>query len=381
MTLQQTRIIICRSNPVAPDPRVEKEAASLTEAGYQISVIGWDRSALSPLHEKKDGYEVYRIPILAQYGMGLGNLPKLARWQVRLFLYLLIHRKDFDIVHACDFDTVLPRLLMKLFFKKKLIYDIFDFYPDHLRNTPAWIKQAIRTLDYWIINWANAVILVDDARREQIKETTPRRLSIIYNSPEDSYSPNNKIRSSSPGVIKLSYVGLFQKERGLFEILSIVKKHPKWTLDMAGFGGDEEDVHAVCTELQNVNWHGTVPYEKALELSQKADVLFATYDPKIPNHKYSSPNKLFEAMMLGKPIIVSRDTNMDMIVAKHDCGMIVNYGNETELEDTLLKLANDPQLRKRLGENARKAYASHYSWSIMKSRLIELYSQVQQAHV
>jgi glycosyltransferase involved in cell wall biosynthesis len=236
-------------------------------------------------------------------------------------------------------------------------------------------------LDYRIINYADAVIIVDDVRREQIKETTPQRLSIIYNSPEDSNSPISKTKSPAQGTINLSYVGLFQKERGLFEILSVMKKHPKWALDMAGFGGDEEAIHAVCTELQNVNWHGTVPYEKALELSARADSLFATYDPSIPNHRYSSPNKLFEAMMLGKPIIVARDTNMDKTVSKHDCGMIVNYGNEIELEEALLKLANDPKLRKRLGDNARKAYDTHYSWNIMKSRLIELYLQVQQVHV
>ena len=146
---------------------------------------------------------------------------------------------------------------------------------------------------------------------------------------------------------------------------------------MAGFGGDEKAIHAACAKLQNVKWHGRISYDKALELSAQADVLFATYDPSIPNHRYSSPNKLFEAMMLGKPIIVARNTNMDIIVSKHNCGIIVEYGDEKELEEALLKLANDLELRKKLGANARKAYETNYSWDIMKSRLVELYSQVQ----
>ncbi len=369
-------ILICRSNPVAPDPRVEKEAAVLTEAGHRVSVIGWDRSTSFPINEKKGQYEIYRIPIPAKYGMGMGNLIKLLSWQARLSLWLYIHRGEVDILHACDFDTVLPCLLMKLIFGKKLIYDIFDFYPDHLRNTPLWIKQAIRKLDYWIITRADAIILVDDSRREQIKETTPLRLSVIYNSPEDNNPLKKNSESPLRNNIKLAYVGLLQKERGLLEILSIMEKHPQWTLDVAGFGGDEEVIHAVCKGLPNVNWHGTVQYKDALELSSQADILFATYDPTIPNHRYSSPNKLFEAMMLGKPIIVCHNTNMDMIVSQHNCGIVVAYGNELELENALLRLANDPALCASLGNNARKAYETYYSWNIMKSRLIELYSQI-----
>jgi len=372
-----TSILICRSNPVTPDPRVEKEAASLVGAGYQVNVIGWDRSAYHPVDEHKDGYKIHRIPILSHYGMGLGNFTKLAKWQVRLLGWLYANRKEYDVLHACDFDTVLPCLVMKMIFGKKLVYDIFDFYPDHLRNTPLWVKQTIRRLDYWIINMADAVILVDDARREQIKETRPRRLFIIYNSPQDSTYNYSVHISSLKGGLHLTYVGLFQKERGLLEVISLLNRHPEWTLDMAGFGGDEEAIYKACKDIPNIHWHGQVDYDKALHLSSQADVLFATYDPSIPNHRYSSPNKLFEAMMLGKPIIVARDTNMDKIVSENDCGIVVTYGGETELEEALLKLANDPGLRKWLGENARKAYETNYSWNIMKARLIELYSQIR----
>ena len=381
MNSQPVSTLICRSNPVAPDPRVEKEADSLVEAGYRVSVIGWDRSGSFPLVEKKGDYDVHRIPIPAKYGMGMGNLIKLLNWQIRLFLWIYTHRKDFKILHACDFDTVLPCVLIKYFFGKKLVYDIFDFYPDHLRNTPRWIKQIVHKIDYWVINHADAVILVDDSRCEQIKGTKPKRLSVIYNSPEDFPTKLRGFEPSPKGNLRLTYVGLLQHERGLIEILNTIKKHPNWVLEFAGFGGDEDMISSLCKDMPNVNWHGRVSYEKALELTQQADVLFATYDPAIPNHKYSSPNKLFEAMMLGKPIIVARNTNMDVLVSKHDCGIIVEYGNETELEEALLQLANDLELRKRLGDNARKAYETKYSWDIMKTRLIELYSQVQKSHV
>jgi glycosyltransferase involved in cell wall biosynthesis len=376
MVSYSSRILIIRSNPVAPDPRVEKEARALVEAGYEVQVVGWDRSASHPAHEKKEGYQIHRMPIRSQYGMGLGNLPKLAAWQVRLLLWLLAHRRGYDALHACDFDTVIPCLVMKLAFGKKLIYDIFDFYPDHLRNTPAWIKRAIRKLDYWIINHADGVILVDDTRREQIKETSPRRLFVIYNSPQDTAIQYPNYNPSAKGKLHLAYVGLFQKERGLLEVASLLKKHPEWTLDMAGFGGDEEAIRTACSDVPNINWHGRVDYEKALQLSSQADVLFATYDPSIPNHRYSSPNKLFEAMMLAKPIVVARNTNMDTMIADNNCGLVVVYGDVNELEQAFITLADNPTLREQLGRNARKAYDTTYKWGIMKHRLQELYAQV-----
>jgi glycosyltransferase involved in cell wall biosynthesis len=371
-----TRILFCRSNPVAPDPRVEKEARALAEAGYQVDVIGWDRSASLAVIEKRDGYNIHRIQIGAEYGTGMGNIFKLLTWQLLLLRWLLAHRRNFDAIHACDFDTVLPCMVLKFLFGKKLIYDIFDFYPDHLRHTPRWITNFIRRLDYWVINRVDAVILVDDFRRQQIKGTTPPQLSIIYNSPENSSFATESFETSPAGRLRLTYVGLFQRERGLLEMLGILAKHPEWSLEMAGFGGDEDEIYSASKKLPNVNWHGIVPYKQAIQLSSQADVLFATYDPSIPNHRYSSPNKLFEAMMLAKPIIVARDTNMDEIISRSDCGIVVSYGNVAELENALQQLAESPALRKRLGQNARVAYETLYDWDIMKSRLIRLYSLV-----
>ena len=51
------------------------------------------------------------------------------------------------MVHACDFDTILPALMCKWLWKIKVIYDIFDFYADHLRATPNLIKRMIRAVD------------------------------------------------------------------------------------------------------------------------------------------------------------------------------------------------------------------------------------------
>ncbi|HXF84121.1 MAG TPA: glycosyltransferase family 4 protein [Anaerolineales bacterium] len=374
------RILICRSNPVAPDPRVEKEASALVEAGHMVTILAWDRTAKIAAQEEQNGISIHRLAIRSDFGKGLRNLPALLRWQWGLLKWLRRHRREYDAVHACDFDTVIPCLLAKFLWDKRLVYDIFDFYADHVHPIPAWIRLLIQILDFWIINRADAVILADDSRRNQISTTKPKRLYVIYNTPEDVITKYRLLSSSSSDTFRLAYVGLLQKERGLVEVLSVLKKHPEWTLDIAGFGGDEDVIHKICMNMPNVTWHGRVPYERALKLSACADVLFATYDPAIPNHRYSSPNKLFEAMMLGKPIIVSHGTNIDRIVLDHQCGIVIPYGDINKLEDAFLQLANDHLLRKKLGNNGRKAYETFYNWDIMKTRLIGLYSQISAEH-
>ena len=338
-----------------------------------MQVVGWDRTGELPLQEDQAGLTVFRLPIRAAFGQGMGNLPQLIRWQWGLWRWLLRHRNEFDAIHACDFDTILPALWLKTFFGKKVVYDIFDFYADHLRATPEWIKNVIREVDLWAIGRADALILVDDARREQVARSKPRKLEVIYNSPEDLDEHAVPYVPSPAGSLRLAYIGLLQVERGLLEMLAVLKGHPSWHLDLAGFGGDEATIYAASELLPNVQRYGRVQYDRALELSAATDVLFATYDPKIPNHRYSSPNKIFEAMMLGKPVIVASGTNMDRMIAKADCGLIVPYGDMGALEAALQSLADDPELVQRLGRSARQAYETQYSWGIMSLRLVELY--------
>jgi glycosyltransferase involved in cell wall biosynthesis len=367
------QVLICRSNPVAPDPRVEKEARCLSMAGYSASVLGWDRSGLLPTRDRIDCVEVLRRRIRAGYARGLMNLLPLLRWQVDLLKWLLCSRGRYDLIHACDFDTILPALFYKVLYKKKVIYDIFDFYADHLRATPERIKRLIRLLDFWAIEHADAVILVDDARHLQIAGAHPQQVVVIYNSPEDISATLTPNQVSHDSGLRLSYVGLIQVERGLLQVLEVMSCHPEWTLELAGFGGDEAIILERARELPNVKWHGRVPYHISIELSARADVLFALYDPCIPNHRFSSPNKVFEAMMLSKPLVVARGTNMDRIVEQADAGLVVEYGDVAALENAFLRLEKEPDYRLRLGRNSRRVYEQKYSWNAAQERLLGLY--------
>jgi glycosyltransferase involved in cell wall biosynthesis len=368
-------VCICRSNSVSPDPRVEKEARALASANYSVRVVGWDRAGRGFDAVFPEGWELIVLPVFAPYRRGLWNLPGFLKWQWALFYWLIKNRNSYDIIHACNFDTMTAAFFAGKLSRKKLVYDIFDFLSDSAQRLPTLIRTMVRTLDLQFIRSADAVILVDEARKAQISGVKVKRLSYIYNSPEDeTICLGNQVEKL--GSLHITYVGQLEYRRGLLILLSLLEDHPHWTLDLAGFGRDEAEIRQKASAIPNITWHGVIPYSKAIDLSAKANVLIATYDPATPNHRFSSANKIFEAMMLGKPIIVAQDTNMDKIIAEEDCGIVVPYGNKEALEKAFKFVCDHPEAAKRLGANGRRAYECKYSWDIMANRLRETYSQI-----
>jgi glycosyltransferase involved in cell wall biosynthesis len=357
---------------------VEKAAVSLSEAGYLVKILGWDRTATRRSNTNIGSIELTRLKIKAGYGKGIKNFPGLIRWQVGCILWLTRHHADYEIIHACDFDTVIPALFTKFIWGKIVVYDIFDFYADHLRSTPSWITNVIRWADKRIIGIVDGVILADDSRKEQISGSRPKRIVVVYNTPIDYQNKqHNFVETQEDKDFTLAYIGLLQVERGIFEILEIMKHHSDWRFLLAGFGGDEKLIMDRASVLDNVTWYGRVSYDQALRISREADILLATYNPSIPNHRYASPNKVFEAMMLGKPIIVANGTNIDRIIEDHEFGFVVDYGDTDGIDRVLTRLAEAPRLKSNLGRNARLAYERHYSWSEMESRLLMLYNDLK----
>lgn len=372
------RILFCRATPLAPEPRIHRMAQALVKNEYAVTVLGWDMSGGYPLSESWQAVRVLRLRLPVRLGRGLANVRHQLRWQIGLLRWLTAHQREYDIIHACDFDTVLPALLARALFRKRVIYDIFDFYADMLRLTPNAVKRMIRRVDLWAIGRADAVILADEARQAQIAGAHPRRMIIVYNTPEDE-STGLATMSKAAGrgeSLRLVYVGLLQRERGLFQILDVMKDHPQWQLDLAGYGPEADELAALAKQLANVTWHGRVDHHNAQMLNAKADVLIAAFDPALPNHRYASSNKLFEAMLLGKPIIVARHTNMDRLVEAHQCGIVIPYGDQQAFTDALARLAANHDLRQAMGEHARRAYETTFNWQIMQTRLLDLYREL-----
>jgi len=375
--MNRNTVVIIRSNGINPDPRVEKEAMFLAKT-YDVKILAWDRKKEMNKIEKRNGYIISRCHLKGHYGSGIKNIFYIILWMVYEFFWLLGHH--FDIIHACDLDTYLPAFIVAKIKKKKIIYDIFDFYADMLIGIPSIFKKIIKKIDLFIIQFANGVIIADENRIKQIAGSCPKKLIAIYNTPFDFldiYKDNNQKNLNKSKFI-LGYIGLLQKERGFDYLLNVIKDIQEVKLIIGGVGNYEEEIKENAQNIFNLEFIGKVtPYEKTLQIESNFDSFLALYDPNIPNHKYSSPNKLFEAMMLGKSIIVSKDTGMDELVNKYQCGIIVKYGEEQELKDAILKLISMKEEGNNFySKNSRMAYLNIFNPKIMEKRLLDFYKEI-----
>jgi glycosyltransferase involved in cell wall biosynthesis len=373
------RIIFLRSNPVDPDSRVEKEVNSLVKAGYKVEILAWDRSSKYSMREsyvKLDSGDVkiYRFGIPASYGGGMRkNLLSLVRFQMRVFNWLIKNKHRYDVIHACDFDTAFISNKVAKQLKKKFVYDIFDYYVDAF-GVPNKLKKYVVNQDHQIINGADAVIICTDKRREQIRGTSPKRLAVIHNTPANMKAGIQKLDLNSE-KIKLVYVGILGKGRFIKEIVEIVKRNPQYEFHIGGYGELEVYLEEAANINGNIYFYGKLPYYKTLELENSCDIMTAIYDPNIPNHFYAAPNKFYEGLMLGKPLIMAKNTGMDDVVLSHCLGEVIDYNIES-LEGAIAKLVKRKKEWSIISEKMQSLYHKKYSWTMMEIKLLELYEGI-----
>ena len=364
------KVALVRSR--ATDPGVHKVARALAEGGYAVDLLVWVREGRRKENDKDNFYNTHRFSLKAPY-YKLSLLVYLPIWWLYEFLFLL--RYGTNVIHACDLDTLLPAILVKVIKRSKLCYTIYDFYADILpQQIPSLIKKLFSFTEKFFIRFVDALFLVDRSQYEQVRGAKINRVEYIYNSPEDCFDTKTKLERSSK--VNIFYAGYLGKSRGLEEVINAVRELDDIKLTIAGTGPGRDIIEHNLAKLHNLQYIGQIPYGEVIANSLDADILFRFGDPKIPSSKYESPNKLFEAMMCAKPIIVNDGTTASKIVTEEKCGLIIPYGDVAAIKEAILSLKNDPELRRTLGKNGRKAYENHYSWDIMRNRLIDIYHEI-----
>jgi len=363
------KVVFVRSS--SKPARVEKEAESLKNAGYSVSILYWDRNSNKSRVEYKNGIHINYFGFKAPYGK-VSLLPCLLIWWIYELFFLL--RDDSEIIHSCCFDTLIPAIFIKIIQKKKIVYDIFDFYAESLpENVPSSIRNIVSNFEKFCIRFVDFVIIVDNSRHVQIKDAKIRNMDVIMNCPNDVVlSPK---RSPNKEFI-IFYGGMISKTRGLVELINSIKGLENIKVIIAGMGEDEDLFKEMSSNVKNVTYLGWINYEKYIDFTLSADLIFGFYDPKIPNNRLASPNKLFEAMMCSTPIIVNEETSMAEIVKQDNCGLVVPYSDHNLLRKSILRLKENPEMRLKMGENGRKAFEREYNWQVMSRKLVNLYNNI-----
>ena len=122
----------------------------------------------------------------------------------------------------------------------------------------------------------------------------------------------------------------------------------------------------------NVEFLGQIPKDEVVSYTCKSDVVLCPLDPNSMISKIATANKQFEAMVCGRPIICTKNTNPGDLTDKLQCGIIVDY-DLTEIKRAIVKLSKNPELCEKLGRNALKAAVDKYNWQKQKNNLLNVY--------
>lgn len=363
----------------AIDPAVNKVAKALSENGYDVKLLVWDRQHTLK-GENGKGYTIHKYSLRAPYDK-LTVVFYLPIWWIYEFFFLL--KDKCNVIHACDLDTLIPAILAKLIKRVQLCYTIYDFYANNLPDGRfQLVRRLIRSLVARVeklgIGFTEILFLADESRYEEVRGARINKLVYVYNSPPDYFYVNQTRKlSNSSAEVTVFYGGVINRPRGLQFMARAVQDLDGVQLILAGPVHDKAFIENCVLTSRRIRYLGWLPsYEDVIKETFEADILFRLSDPKIPKTKYESPNKLFEAMMCGKPIIVSDGSSMADIVRKENCGLVVPYGDVDAIKEAILKLKNSPELRQKLGQNGRRAYENRYSWQIMEQRLLDSYQQL-----
>lgn len=313
-------ICFLRCAPINEDIRLRKYTEACKSRSVNFFAITWDRMKRGV----KEDYEI-QFQMIAPYGNRYKNAWSRIIWQFFVFINLLKNKKRYSTIHVTNFENILPALLIKFFCGKKVIYDIYDSSSADLSNKV--LLMFIRNLDRFCIRKSDILILPAKERLKQM-DLDASDYNIFFeveNVPniKDISIPKNNLNIST---IKLSYVGDFDYNRGLEELLQFVEKNSRITLDIAGRGSLKKNIEELSAKNPRIVYYGQVPYEKGIEIMKKSDFILGMYYTKngtLTNHIYASPNKYCESLYLAKPLVTTRKTLVGDRVKNGNTGYVI----------------------------------------------------------
>ena len=158
------------------------------------------------------------------------------------------------------------------------------------------------------MQFADKIVIADIARLEQIDCRSKKDIIIITNSPKEEIVDPTLKHTDPNKKFTIFYGGGISQDRGIEQIISAIEDLEDVNLIVMGSCSNRLYQQKI-TELPKKNCNieifpQSVPHEIIMKYTLMADLLFILYDPAIPNNKFASPNKLFEAMRCNKPVLI-----------------------------------------------------------------------------
>jgi glycosyltransferase involved in cell wall biosynthesis len=366
------------------ESRVLRETKSIVDSGLidKIFIAGlWERGVkeLEGIDNKR---AVWRIPLKTR------NLPKdlfsqiikYIEWAGKIFFRF---RKE-HITHInCHGLSSLPiGALFKLFKKSKLIYDPHELETE-ANGLSGIRKKFSKLLERLLISYSDSIIVVSNSIAEWYKSKySMKKVHVVKNVP---YNYNYEIQSICSNVLKekfgikgdeilFIYQGGLSKGRGIQIILdAFARVNAKRHVVFMGRGPLEEVIMEYEKNFSNIHLHVAVKPEEVLRYTSSADIGVSLIENTCLSYYYSLPNKVFEYLLSGLPMIVSDFPEMGKFVDENNCGWKVTVDSEALLK-LIERLSYEDIFEKK---NKVLKCKDNYGWHKEEETLLKIYKSMR----
>lgn len=347
-------VVIIRDNECI-EPRIKTYENFLMKNEIPFLVLGWDRKGIC----SNDEHHIF-FNKRASYGKKILNIIPKIEWMVFVNKQLRAHKNKINTIHACDVDAVIPSYKFAKRNKIRIIFDVFDWITSELDNN--FVFKFIEKLENRYYEKCDYVIICEEERNKQAV-TNAKRLLVMPNIPHEDYVANvdviEKIKHrKKKHKITLGYVGVFDYNRGIEDLLEAVGSNDDFSLEIAGYGALNEIVENAAIKYPNIHFWGSVEYDKGQTILSQTDLIVALYYLDNPVHRFAAPNKYYEALKLNKPILTTKGTLVGDKVVKYNTGLAIDAGVENILD--AVRSLYDDSLLVLLSDNAKRLWDDKY---------------------
>lgn len=377
---RQPTVLMLLTNAYDPDPRVRQEALSLIGMGCQVRLLAWDRDHKAPEEQSMEGVQVRRVYLASTHGRGSTQIFFYA-WLYLKMLWLGL-RTTFDAVHCHDLDTLPLGFVLGKLKRKPVVYDAHESFPDMLEGSVhPFLRRSLVWLENILIRRIDLLITVGEKLRRHFAERGARRSVVVGNwkrreeftrSAAENAEVRRRLGVPEHGLLVACITQLL-KDRKIEDLLEAVADCPDVYVIVGGRGILQGMVEEAARLNPRVLFTGFVSGKEIAAYTCASDVVYYGFDPQNPNARFSAPNKLYEALAAGRPLITGNFGEIAEVVLNTGCGIVLpKYGPE-EIRAALATMEN-AELRGQFAASSQRFGSSFMNWNKGEEILFQEYS-------
>jgi glycosyltransferase involved in cell wall biosynthesis len=341
---------------------------SLVSNGYNVSLVVADGKG----DEIKDGVSIVDVGTTTG-----GRLSRMIKTTSRVFEKA--KELDGDIYHIHDPELIPAGLKLKKL-GKKVIFDSHEDISKQILNKPYLNKiskiilsKIYEWYEHWTLTKFDYLIAATPFIRNKLLKIN------LYTVDINNFPLLNELKISNwmhkENIV--AYIGGISEIRGIKEVILALSYTQNVRLNLAGSFSEKifEEKMKKYENWSKVNTLGFLNRQQVSEVLGKSHAGIVTFLPE-PNHINAQPNKMFEYMSAGLPVIASNFSLWREIIEGNECGICVDPLNPKAIGDAMQYLVDNPQKAEQMGKNGRKAVEQKYNWLTEEKKLLTLYKDL-----